>query len=107
MFVFSIMPFTKVVRGGEGEFGDTHSKAHGVGNIKNGYTSIWVPLTTGKNKILLLRPKVIFATAEATKLLNSELIKLFFCALERFSNTVNLRQRKGRGRYKNYLITVC
>lgn len=34
------MPFTTVVRGGEGEFGDTHSKAHGVGNIKNGYTSI-------------------------------------------------------------------
>ena len=67
---------------GRGEFEDTHSKAHGVGNIKNGYMSIWVPLTTGKNKILLLRLKVIFASLEATKLLNSELIKLFFCALE-------------------------
>ena len=44
--------------------------------------SIWVPLTTGKNKIPLLRLKVIFASLEATKLLNSELIKLFFCALE-------------------------
>ena len=40
MFAFSIMPFTKVVGEGRGEFGDTHSKAHGVGNIKNGYTSI-------------------------------------------------------------------
>ena len=40
IFAFSLMPFTTVVRGGEGEFGDTHSKAHGVGNIKNGYTSI-------------------------------------------------------------------
>lgn len=42
-----------------------------------GIRVLWVPLTTGKNKILLLKPKVIFATAEATKLLNSELIKLF------------------------------